>query len=391
MAISEAADATPAVKTVGVALGPLSYDIKVGRGLLATAGDAIAALRPAVTAGTARCFIVADADVALHYLAPLQASLGNAKVAHVALTVPAGEGSKCFAQLETLLDELLGHRIERGDLVVALGGGVAGDLAGFAAAVVLRGIDFVQVPTTLLAQVDSAVGGKTGINTARGKNLVGAFHQPKLVLADVDTLASLPARQVRAGYAEVVKYGLLGDAGFFAWLEQHGQAVLDGDADARIAAVARSCVMKAEIVAEDAREHGRRALLNLGHTFGHALEAEAGYSDGALLHGEAVAWGMGLAFDLSARLGHCTAAEAARVRRHLAAVGLVSATPGLPQIGVEWDAAALVDRMAGDKKVKGGRPTFVLARSIGDGFTTQDVPREAVEDLLRDAAASGDT
>ena len=374
-----------AANTVRVALGPLSYDIKVGRGLLAAAGREIAALRPAVTQGRARCFVVADAEVAAHYLAPLQASLRDAKVAHAALTVPAGEGSKSFARLETLLDELLGHRIERNDLVVALGGGVAGDLAGFAAAVVLRGIDFVQIPTTLLAQVDSAVGGKTGINTAHGKNLVGAFHQPRLVLADVDTLATLPDRQVRAGYAEVVKYGLLGDAGFFGWLEQHGDAVLAGDAAARVTAVETSCAMKAEIVAEDAREHGRRALLNLGHTFGHALEAEAGYG-GALLHGEAVAWGMGLAFDLSARLGHCPAADAARVRRHLAASGLVAAQPGLPDVGVAWDAAALVERMAGDKKVKGGRSTFVLARAIGDAFTTQDVPRDAVEDLLRDAA-----
>ena len=374
-------------QTVPVSLGPQSYDIKVGGGLLATAGRELAALRPALTGGGARCFIVADADVAVHYLAPLQAALGNANVAYVALTVPAGEGAKCFAELEALLDALLAHRIERGDLIVALGGGVAGDLAGFAAAVVLRGVDFVQIPTTLLAQVDSAVGGKTGINTGHGKNLVGAFHQPRLVLSDVDTLATLPARQVGAGYAEVVKYGLLGDAGFFAWLEENGAAVLAGDTATRIAAVVKSCEMKAEIVAEDALERGRRALLNLGHTFGHALEAEAGYRDGALLHGEAVAWGMCLAFDLSARLGHCTVAEAARVRRHLAANGLVAATPGLPDIGVTWNAAALVDRMAGDKKVQGGRPTFVLARAIGDAFTTQDVAREAVETLLAEAAA----
>ena len=373
-------------QVVRVDLAAQSYDIKIGRDLLATAGQDIAAVLGRTGDGGARCFIIADADVAGRYLAPLTAGLTTAGVAFETVLVPTGETAKSFAQLEGVLDDLLELRIERSDMIVALGGGVAGDLAGFTAAVVLRGIAFVQIPTTLLAQVDSAVGGKTGINTRHGKNLVGAFHQPSLVIADVDTLNTLPARQIGAGYAEVVKYGLLGDADFFTWLEANGEAVLAGDPAARIHAVRHCCAMKADIVAEDAHEHGRRALLNLGHTFGHALEAEAGYG-GALLHGEGVAWGMGLAFDLSVRLGHCPAADAARVRQHLAAVGLVTAEPSLPDAGVTWDPAVLVKRMAGDKKVKGGRPTFVLVRGIGDAFTSQDVAEDAVVNLLRDAAA----
>ncbi len=383
--MAEAQGGRPGV--VRVDLAALSYDIKVGRGVLATAGQDIATLLANSGDRGARAFIVADSQVAGHYLTPLAGGLATAGVAFETVIVPVGEAAKSFAHLQGVLDDLLEHRIERRDVIVALGGGVVGDLAGFTASVVLRGVRIVQIPTTLLAQVDSAVGGKTGINTRHGKNLVGTFHQPSLVIADVETLNSLPARQMGAGYAEVVKYGLLGDADFFAWLEGNGNGVLAGDPAARIHAVRHSCRMKADIVAEDAREHGRRALLNLGHTFGHALEAEAGY-DGRLLHGEGVAWGMCLAFDLSARLGHCSADDATRVRRHLAAVGLVTAGHGLPDIGVTWEPAALVARMAGDKKVKGGRPTFILARGIGDAFTTQDVAEETVLTLLGDAADS---
>ncbi len=384
----EAAD--PGAAVVRVELAAQSYDIKVGRGLLATAGQDIASLLVASGDRGARVFVVADADVAGRYLAPLAEGLAGAGVTFETVMVPAGEAAKSFGQLQGVLDELLEHRIERSDMIVALGGGVAGDLAGFTAAVALRGIRFVQIPTTLLAQVDSAVGGKTGINTRHGKNLVGAFHQPSLVIADIETLTTLPPRQLGAGYAEVVKYGLLGDADFFGWLEDNGSKVLAGDPAARVHAVRHSCSMKADIVAEDAHERGRRALLNLGHTFGHALEAEAGY-DGRLLHGEGVAWGMCLAFDLSARMNHCSGDDAARVRRHLAAVGLVTAGRGLPDIGVTWEPAALVARMAGDKKVKGGRPTFILARGIGDAFTTQDVAEDAVLTLLGDAAKSKET
>ena len=268
---------------------------------------------------------------------------------------------------------------------MALGGGVVGDITGFAAGIVLRGLDFVQVPTTLLAQVDSSVGGKTGINTPRGKNLVGLFHQPRLVLADVGTLGTLGTRQLRAGYAEVIKYGLIDDATFFAWLETHGAAVCAGDREAQIHAVRVSCAAKAAIVAADEREAGRRALLNLGHTFGHALEAETGY-DGTLLHGEAVAAGMMLAFDLSVRLGLCPAGDTARVRRHLEAVGLPCAFAALP--ARRWSADTLTAHMTRDKKVRDGRTVFVLARGIGKAFVSRDVDIDDVRQLLRDAIAS---
>ncbi len=360
-----------------VALGERSYDILIGAGLLDATGEHLAPLLP-----QPRVVIVTDANVAPLYLARLEASLAAAGIARAAVVLPAGEASKSFTQLEALCERLLALKVERRTTLLALGGGVIGDLTGFAAGILLRGLDFIQVPTTLLAQVDSSVGGKTGINTAHGKNLVGLFHQPRLVLIDVDTLATLEARQRRAGYAEVVKYGLLGDAGFFAWLEAHGAELLAGDRDAITQAVQVSCAAKAAIVAADEREGGIRALLNLGHTFAHALEAATGFGD-ALLHGEAVGVGMALAFELSRRLGYCAGAEVERVVRHLAAVGLPS--------DLHWLTGAtphdLVAHMLGDKKVQDGRLTFVLARRIGEAFLDRQVPAAVLEDVLADALA----
>ena len=358
-----------------VDLGPRSYDIHIGEGLLADAGRLLLPLVP-----QRRVVVVSDAHVAPLYLAPLQASLDAAGIANAAVVVAPGEQSKSFQSLEALAERLLAMRIERGTVIVALGGGVIGDLAGFAAGILLRGLDFVQIPTTLLAQVDSAVGGKTGINSRSGKNLVGLFHQPRLVLADVRTLATLDDRELRAGYAEVVKYGLIRDAKFFAWLETNGAALLAGDARLRMEAVRVSCRAKAAIVAADEREAGLRALLNLGHTFGHALEAETGFGD-ALRHGEAVGLGMVLAFDLSVRRGHCDAADALRVRRHLAAVGLPTDLRFLAATPVE----RLLDHMRTDKKVTDGRLTFVLAHRIGDAFVDRSTPEAAVEALLAEA------
>jgi 3-dehydroquinate synthase len=284
-----------------------------------------------------------------------------------------------------LCERLLELKVERSSTLIALGGGVIGDVTGFAAAVLLRGIDCVQIPTTLLAQVDSSVGGKTGINTRRGKNLVGSFHQPRLVLADTGVLSTLPRRQLLAGYAEIVKYGLIGDPDFFAWLEGHGSAVIDGDPAARRHAVKASCAAKAAIVAADERERGTRALLNLGHTFAHALEAEVGYGD-ELLHGEAVSIGIVMAFELSARLNLCPWEDAARARRHLAAMGLPT---GLDtENGRFWNTTNLVEHMSRDKKVKGGRISFVLARGIGQAFLSDDVAAAEVEALLTAAAAA---
>ncbi|MBL8643485.1 MAG: 3-dehydroquinate synthase, partial [Rhodospirillaceae bacterium] len=300
--------------------------------------------------------------------------------------VPAGEASKSVEHLARILDAMLAAKCERKTMIVALGGGVIGDLAGFAASILLRGVDFVQIPTTLLSQVDSSVGGKTGINTAAGKNLVGSFHQPRLVLADTDVLSTLPRRELLAGYAEVAKYGLLGDAAFFAWLEQNATSALNlggNDQAALTHCIAASCKAKAKIVGEDEKENGVRALLNLGHTFGHALEAEMGYGDG-LLHGEAVAIGMVLAFDLSARMGLCPAADAARAKTHLANVGLPVSPPKRgPKGKITTDA--LLSHMAQDKKVADGAITFILARGIGQAFTTTDVPEAKLRDTL-DAA-----
>jgi 3-dehydroquinate synthase len=365
-------------ETIRVGLGPRSYDIVIGPGALAEAGQRIAALGHGK-----RVIVIADSRVAALHGAALNTSLAAAGIAVETLTVPPGETTKSMTVLADLLDRILALGIERGTLLVALGGGVVGDLAGFAAAVALRGLDFVQIPTTLLAQVDSSVGGKTGVNSKHGKNLIGAFHQPLLVLADTALLATLPARELRAGYAEVVKYGALGDAAFFDWLQDNGPRLLAGDGAATIQAVKRSCEMKAEIVGQDEREAAQRALLNLGHTFGHALEAETGYGD-ALLHGEAVAIGMVMAFDLSVRLGLCPAADRDRLVRHLEAVGL----PTRPDRGRSWSVDALLHHMTRDKKVRDGRLTFILVRGIGQAFVTNEVPAEPVAAVLADAIAA---
>ncbi|MGE0154446.1 MAG: 3-dehydroquinate synthase [Reyranellaceae bacterium] len=359
---------------VPVALGERSYDILIGDALLDRAGELIARATKA-----RRAVVVSDDAVAPLYLPRLQASLARAGIEAGEFVVPAGEGSKEFAAFGRLLDGILAQRPDRGVILIALGGGVVGDLTGFAAAVLLRGLDFVQIPTTLLAQVDSSVGGKTGVNSPYGKNLIGAFHQPRLVLADIELLDSLSARELRAGYAEVVKYGLIDDAGFFAWLERNGAALLAGDRALRAEAVAVSCRAKARIVAQDEREGGVRALLNLGHTFGHALEAETGYGS-ALLHGEAVAIGMAMAFEMSLAMGLCPAEDLARLRRHYAATDL----PGdARRIGQRrFDSATLIEHMMHDKKTRDGKLTFILARGIGQSFIAKDVPVDTVRGAL---------
>jgi 3-dehydroquinate synthase len=372
------------LRTIHVDLAGRSYDIAVGPGLIDQAG---ALSKPLLAAP--RVTIVSDATVAPLYGARLAASFDKAGVKATSVTVPAGESSKEFTAFGRLMNELLDRRPDRKTTLVALGGGVVGDLTGFAASVLLRGVDFIQVPTTLLAQVDSSVGGKTGINTRHGKNLVGAFYQPRLVLADTDVLDTLPRRELLAGYAEVAKYGLIDDPAFFAWCEQNGAAVLAGDAARRTYAIEQSCLAKARIVAADERETtDLRALLNLGHTFGHALEAETGFGSD-LLHGEAVGTGMAMAFDLSARLGLCPAADAERVRRHLGAVGLPMR---LRSIGGDnrrtWDAARLIDHMRGDKKATDGKLTFILARGIGKAFVSREVDEKALRGLLDDAVVA---
>jgi 3-dehydroquinate synthase len=358
---------------VQVALGARAYDIVIGRGLIASLGERIKALRP-----SAKCAIVTDATVAKHHLPAAERALKSAGVESSAIVVPEGEGSKNYATFETVCEGIVAARIERGDLVIALGGGVIGDLAGYAAASVRRGLDFVQVPTTLLAQVDSSVGGKTGINSRHGKNLVGAFHQPILVVADTALLDTLLERDFRAGYAEVAKFGLLGDAAFFSWLEANWQEVFSGGS-AREHAIAVCCRGKAGIVARDERETGERALLNLGHTFGHALEAGAGFS-GRLLHGEAVALGIVLAFEFSARKGLIGATDAARARSHLAAVGLPTQLKDVP--GGVPGIDTLMDLIAQDKKVKRGKLTFILVRGIGRAFVENDVSAAEVRAFL---------
>jgi 3-dehydroquinate synthase len=363
----------PEPLVVEVALGARSYDIVIGRAALASLGTRMAALRPGANAA-----IVTDATVAAHHLAAAQAALGLAAIKATVVTVPPGESSKSFAMFEQVCEALIAARIERGDLVVALGGGVVGDLAGFAAATVRRGLDYVQVPTSLLAQVDSSVGGKTAIDSRHGKNLVGAFHQPILVVADTGLLDTLPAREFAAGYAEVAKYGLLGDADFFGALERDWREVFAGG-PAREAAIATSCRAKAAIVARDERETGDRALLNLGHTFGHAFEAAAGFS-GSLLHGEAISLGMVLAFEFSARLGLLPQAEAERVTRHLAAVGLPTHVSSIA--GLLPDIDQLMNLIAQDKKVQRGRLTFILARGIGQAFVAPDVDAAQVRAFL---------
>ena len=368
------------IETLSVALGERAYDIVIGDSLLAGAGARIAPL-----AGSRKVFIVTDKNVADLHLATLERALRDSNVSFECFVLPPGEETKDFGHLEHLIDRLLGAGLERRSLLIALGGGVIGDLTGFAAAILLRGIGFVQVPTTLLAQVDSSVGGKTAIDTAHGKNLVGSFHQPKLVLIDTTTLDTLPRREVLAGYAEMVKYGLINQEDFFTWLEEHGPLVIEGDRPCRAQAIHRSCATKAEIVAADERETGQRALLNLGHTFAHAMEAEVGFSD-ELLHGEAVAIGMVLAFDLSVQLGLCPPADAARMRRHFGAMGLPT-SPDAVQ-GRVWTAETLLSHMYKDKKVHDGRITFVLTRGIGKAFLSSDVEPEQVIALLNNALAA---
>jgi 3-dehydroquinate synthase len=364
--------------TVDVALGDRAYDIVIGRDVLVSLGKRIAALRPG-----ARTAIVTDRTVATHWLARTEASLAEAGIATSHVIVEEGEGSKSYAVLERVSEALISAKIERNDLVVALGGGVVGDLAGFAAAVLRRGVDFVQVPTSLLAQVDSSVGGKTGINSPQGKNLIGAFHQPVLVVADTAVLDTLSPRQFRAGYAEVAKYGLLGDQAFFTWLEKNHADIFSG-ATAREHAIATSCRAKAAIVARDERENGERALLNLGHTFGHALEAATGFSD-RLFHGEGVSVGMVLAAELSAKLGMIGDEDVIRIKHHLTDVGLPTALQdiaGFSQEGLA-DADALMTLMAQDKKVKRGRLTFILLQAIGRAVIAPDVEPSLVRDFLR--------
>jgi 3-dehydroquinate synthase len=364
---------------LAVELGARSYEIVVGSGLLGRSGPALAKVlrRPDV-------IIVTDANLAgTPHLGLLERGLEAAGVARRCIVLPPGEATKSMTQLAELLDRLLDLGVDRATTIVAFGGGVLGDLAGFAAAILLRGLDYVQVPTTLLAQVDSAVGGKTGINVRHGKNLVGAFHQPRLVLADTAVLASLPPRELRAGYAEVVKYGLIDRPDFFGWLEAHGREILAGDPAAQQRAVLESCRTKAAVVAADEREGGVRALLNLGHTFAHALETACGYGD-ELRHGEAVALGLVLAFDLSVRLGLCPAADALRVRTHLAAVGLPTTLGDVRPEG--FAPESLLAAMGHDKKAEAGRPRFVLTRGIGRAFAGAEVTPADLMALLEAAA-----
>lgn len=359
---------------IPVSLGARSYEVLIGPGLLGSAADQITA-----ALGACRCGIVTDRNVGAHHLHTIETALAVSGRHAGTIILPAGESTKCFTELDNLCQKLLELGLERGDAVIALGGGVIGDLAGFAASIVRRGMRYVQIPTSLLAQVDSSVGGKTGINTPQGKNLVGAFHQPSLVLADTAVLATLPPRQMRAGYAEVAKYGLLGDRTFFSWLEAHWQKLFDHDQHALLHAISRSVEMKAEIVARDETETGDRALLNLGHTFGHALEAWTGYSD-RLLHGEGVSIGTCLAFRLSEDLQLCPPQTAARVAAHLKAVGLPTLIADIP--GDLPSAETVVRLMRQDKKVKSGRMTLILARAIGEAFATRDINEPDLQAFL---------
>jgi 3-dehydroquinate synthase len=363
------------IATIPVALGSRSYDVLVGPGLMGRAPELIAA-----RLGPGKCGIVTDQNVATRHLAPLEASLRAAGLYAGTEVLAPGEATKSFAALAGLCGRLLEMGLERRDCVIALGGGVIGDLAGFAASIVRRGLPFVQMPTTLLAQVDSSVGGKTAINMAQGKNLVGTFHQPRLVLADTAVLATLPPRQFRAGYVEAAKYGLLGDAEYFAWLEQNGPAVFARDEAALTHAIGVAVRGKAGIVARDETETGERMLLNLGHTFGHALEAWAGFSD-RLLHGEAIAIGVCLAFRLSEELAFIGNNSVARVETHFAALGLPTRIGDVPGGGAP-DAATLLEIMRQDKKVQGGRLTLILTRGIGEAFITRDVAAPTVLDFL---------
>ncbi|MER8909409.1 3-dehydroquinate synthase [Mesorhizobium sp. M0854] len=367
------ADATVSVE---VGLGERAYDILIGPGLLSRAGAEISRRLP----GT-RAAVVTDENVASAHLAALAAGLASGGIQHAVITLPPGEKTKSFAHLEEVVDGVLAAKLERGDVVIALGGGVIGDLAGFAAGIARRGMNFVQVPTSLLAQVDSSVGGKTGINSKRGKNLVGVFHQPKLVLADTEVLDTLPIREFRAGYAELAKYGLIDRPEFFAWLEENWRQVFAGGPE-RAAAIAEACRAKADVVARDEFETGDRALLNLGHTFGHALEAATGYGGARLVHGEGVAIGMALAHRFSSRLNLASPDDAARVEAHLRAVGLPWRMADIP--GELPDAETLFSFITQDKKVSRGALTFILTRGVGQAFIARDVPASEVLAFLRE-------
>lgn len=375
--VAQAMDSYVPPRRLHVKLGARGYDILIGDGLIARAGAHIAPVLP-----QKRVVVITDANVARLHLEPLLAAFAEVGIEARPIIVPAGEGAKSFPVLEDVLDRMIAGGLERRTAVVALGGGVVGDLAGFAAAAALRGLPFVQIPTTLLSQVDSSVGGKTGINTPRGKNLVGAFHQPRMVLADAAALRTLPRRELAAGWAEIAKAGLIGDRALFEWCEANGPAAMNGDGAVLAEAVARACAFKAAVVGDDEREEradGGRALLNLGHTFGHALEAETGYGS-ALLHGEGVAIGIGLAFALSAKLGHADPADTARVRAHMAEVGLPAT---LADTNRRFSAERLVDHMTKDKKVRDGKLIFILASGIGGAFLATGIERDVVVDLLR--------
>ena len=367
-------------RIIEVGLGGRAYQVRIAGGLIDRAGFDLADLLP-----RKRTVVVTDSHVEALHGARLVAAFAKAGIGARTIILPPGEETKSFHHLEALCDALLAEGLDRGDVITAFGGGVIGDLTGFAAAIYKRGIDFVQIPTTLLSQVDSSVGGKTAIDTPRGKNMIGAFHQPRRVLADLEVLATLDPRERRAGYAEILKYGLLGDRAFFEWLETNGAAVLAGEAEALSYAVARSVEMKAEIVAEDEKEVGRRALLNLGHTFGHALEAETGFG-GALLHGEAVGAGCALAYRFSAKLGLCSADDAARATRAIAQSGLPATLAEVRN--APFSAAALIAHMGQDKKATDGGVTLILARSLGDAFIQKGADRGALFDFLRAEGAA---
>ena len=366
--------ATDGIETLHVPMGERSYDIFIGDGAISHAGSLIKDILKAP-----RAIIVTDENIAPSWLEPLKTSLNYAGIKTREIILPPGEHTKSVSHLEQLLDNLLENNIDRKTTLIALGGGVIGDLTGFAAAVVMRGVDFVQVPTTLLSQVDSSVGGKTGIDTRFGKNLIGAFHQPRAVITDTSTLDTLPMRERLCGYAEVIKYGVINDRGFYDWLIENGQKVLDGNPAARREAVRRSCANKAEIVAADEREQGLRALLNLGHTFGHALEAQIGFED-KLKHGEAVAIGMIMALELSVRLAMASEIDRDRLRDHLKTVGLPVDLKGLA--GGNWTVDALLDHMGRDKKTQDGKLTFILVRAIGNSFVANDVDHDAAKGVL---------
>lgn len=367
------------VEKLHVNLAERGYDILVGDRLLADAGKYISPLLKGRSV-----IIVSDSNVAKFYLHRLSNALEEAKIRFRSLIVPAGEGTKSLSSFAQLMESLLEQKPDRNTVLIALGGGVVGDLTGFAASVLLRGVDFIQIPTTLLSQVDSSVGGKTGINSSFGKNLIGSFHQPLLVLADISTLKTLPKRELLSGYGEVVKYGFINDPDFFDWLEKNAAALLAGDASLQTEAIIKSCKAKADIVAADEKEQNIRALLNFGHTFAHAFEAETGYGD-ALLHGEAVSIGMVLAFATSVKLGICPEQDYIRAKAHLQNIGL---HVSLLSIRKDWDIDALMRHFSQDKKAEGGKLTFVLTRGIGKAFIQKDVDPELISQILAESCGS---